>query len=576
MNLRSGLLIAAALFAVASTPANGLPRQPTNRAPDAKWVYLATNLLVDANVASNIAMLTTASKLGYNGVMVADSKFCRWGDVPSHYLANCTRFRDAVRKLGMKFIACVAPIGYSNDLLGNDPNLAEGLPVVDAPFKVLQNGDLVPITQLSIVNGGFERAKGASPAGWDWVDQPGKICVLDHTDPAQGTTSLRMADIGKFDPQSGVARAEQTLHLQPFRYYHISLKCKTKDFDTPSAVQVAVLGATGQSLQNASLPIERTMPWKQIDITFNTLDSSAVNLYLGVWGGKGGAIWWDDVKVEPAGLVNLVRRPGAPFRVVSSDHKTEYAERKDYQGAIDPKMGDAKWPGDYDVWHKGPTMSIPSGSRIHVGDTVLVSYYHTALIYDGQAMICMAEPKTLQLLKWQFNQVHKNLAPDGYMLSHDEIRMTGWDASCVATGETPGQMLAANVKACIEMVRQEDPGKQILAWSDMFDPTHNAQPKGKYYLVKGDGPWSGSWAGLDKDVTIVNWQSDPSRRAASLAHFASLGCPQILAGYYDGPPDAILSWLTDASQVQGVDGVMYTTWVGKYDDLEKFAKAAGW
>jgi len=27
----------------------------------------------------------------------------------------------------------------------------------------------------------------------------------------------------------------------------------------------------------------------------------------------------------------------------------------------------------------------------------------------------------------------------------------------------------------------------------MFDPFHNAKKAGKYYLVKGDGPWFGSW-----------------------------------------------------------------------------------
>ena len=549
--------------------------QATSQPTPARWVYFGTNLLVDANVDSGLAMLTKASKLGYNGAMVADSKFCRWGDLPDRYQANCTRFRDGVRKLGMKFVACVAPIGYSNDILGKDPNLAEGLPVVDAPFLATSDGHLVPADEHPLKNGGFEEAKGDSPAGWDFVDQPGKVCVLDHTNAAEGGTSLRMSDIGKLDPEAGHARAEQTLHLQPFHYYHVSLKVKTKEFDTAATTQILALGASGQALQYVTPPIERTMPWTQIDVTFNTLDNSTVSFYIGVWGGKDGTIWWDDVKIEPAGLVNLVRRVGAPFRVTSNDGATTYTEHKDYDNATDPKMGNHSWVGDFDVWHAGPTLSIPAGSRIHPGDTVKVSYCHTALVYGGQAMICLAEPKTKELLAWQIAQVHKNLAPDGYMLSHDEIRITGWDASCVAAGETPGQMLAANVKACIAMVRKEDPGKQVLVWSDMFDPTHNAQPKGKYYLVKGDGPWSGSWSGLDKNVTIVNWQSNPTTRAASLAHFAKLGCHQILAGYYDGPPDSIVSWMTDASKVKGFDGVMYTTWVGNFGDLAPFAKASG-
>ena len=56
--------------------------------------------------------------------------------------------------------------------------------------------------------------------------------------------------------------------------------------------------------------------------------------------------------------------------------------------------------------------------------------------------------------------------------------------------------------------------------------------------------------------------------------FSSLGCKQILAGYYDGPPDSIKAWLSDGAKVKGIAGVMYTTWVGNYNDLEAFAKAA--
>lgn len=540
----------------------------------ARWVYLATNLLVDKNIEDNLSMLTRARQLGYNGLMVADSKFSRWGEFDGRYEANAARFRAGVRKLGMRFIACIAPIGYSNDLLGKDPNLAEGLPVVNAPFVATSDRKLIPADEQILKNGSFEEAKGAAPAGWDWVDQPGKVCVLDPEDAADGHFSLRMSDIGKLDPDAGHARAEQTLHLQPFRSYHVSVKVKTKAFDTPGATQVLALGETGQALQYVSLPIESTMPWKKIDVTFNTLDNSTVSLYIGVWGGKTGTIWWDDVKVEPAGLVNLVRRPGAPFTVTDANGKA-LVEHQDFDGAVDPKLGNDHWLGDFDSWHVGPTMTIPAGSRIHPGDVVKVSYCQTALVYGGQAMLCMAEPKVQELLRWQIEQVHKNLNPDGYMLSHDEIRMTGWDASCLKSGKTPGQLLADNVRSCIAMVRKEDPGKEILAWSDMFDPTHNAQSKGKYYLVKGDGPWSGAWKGLDKGVTIVNWQSAPGTRRDSLAHFAAIGCHQVLAGYYDGPPDSIVAWLKDANGIDGIDGVMYTTWVNNFNDLGAFAKALG-
>jgi hypothetical protein len=200
-----------------------------------------------------------------------------------------------------------------------------------------------------------------------------------------------------------------------------------------------------------------------------------------------------------------------------------------------------------------------------------LSYCHTAIIYSGQVMCCMAEPKVYKLLKWQAAQVHRNLQPDGYFLSHDEIRVQGWDASCRRTGKTPGEILATNVAQCVKIVRGEDPGKPIYAWSDMFDPQHNAPKTGKYYLVRGDGPWFGSWEGLDKDVVVVNWNSDPAKRAQSLAHFAARGHRQILAGYYDGPVAAIAPWLDDARRAGGLVGAMYTTWQSRFDDLEAFA-----
>jgi hypothetical protein len=142
----------------------------------------------------------------------------------------------------------------------------------------------------------------------------------------------------------------------------------------------------------------------------------------------------------------------------------------------------------------------------------------------------------------------------------------------VKTGKTPGQLLAENVKRCVGIVREQDAGKPIYVWSDMFDPFHNARKTGRYYLVKGDGPWFGSWEGLDEDVIIVNWNSRQDSRTGYLKHFADRGHKQILAGYYDGLVEAIRGWLDDAREVPGVIGVMYTTWQHRYDDLEPFAR----
>jgi hypothetical protein len=153
------------------------------------------------------------------------------------------------------------------------------------------------------------------------------------------------------------------------------------------------------------------------------------------------------------------------------------------------------------------------------------------------------------------------------MMSHDELRVANWCDACQARHLTPGQMLADNVSKCVGIMHDVAPEARLYVWNDMFDPNHNAVP-GPYYLV--NGPFTGSWEGLPKNVTVMNWNSD--KKAKSLQFFAGRGNPQIIAGYYDGPPEKIREWLAAAKALPGsVQGVMYTTWRGDYSQLEKFS-----
>ncbi len=538
-----------------------------------RWIYLQTNLLVDANVERHLKLFERAAKAGYNGVMLADSKFMRWDLLPERYLANVRRTREACRRLGLEVIACVCPIGYSNDLLSRDPNLAEGLPVVDAPF-IARQGRIVPADRsASLANGSFEEHKRHMPSRWGFVDRPGEVSFIDTEVVYDGRCSLRMEEIGARNAPHGNGRASQAVAVEPFRYYHVSAAVKTEEFEAAGNVRIAVIAPGGAVLNHYEPRIERTQDWKRIHITFNSLEAHKVNLYFGVWGGKRGKIWWDDCRLEPGGLVNVVRRAGAPIKATNEDRSIEFVEGKDFTTIEDPKLGRDPFPGEYSVWHDQPEVKIPPGSRIREGQTVLLSYYHTAIIHSGQVMCCMAEPKVDEILRWHVAQVQKHLQPDGFMLSHDEIRVQGWDASCRQSGKSCAQLLAENVARCVTIVRHEAPGKPIFVWSDMFDPHHNAGQSGHYYLVRGQGPWYGSWAGLDREVVIVNWNADPSKRGKSIAHFVGLGHRQILAGYYDGPVGRIVPWLEEAQRAGGLVGVMYTTWKSRYDDLEAFAGA---
>ena len=63
--------------------------------------------------------------------------------------------------------------------------------------------------------------------------------------------------------------------------------------------------------------------------------------------GKEGKLWWDDLRIEEIGLVNVLRRPGCPV-TVRGENGTTYEEGRDYEKIVDPLLLDdlrEKLPG---------------------------------------------------------------------------------------------------------------------------------------------------------------------------------------------------------------------------------------
>jgi hypothetical protein len=181
-------------------------------------------------------------------------------------------------------------------------------------------------------------------------------------------------------------------------------------------------------------------------------------------------------------------------------------------------------------------------------------------------MIALSEPKTLDLLREHAAGVHQAFGANSYFMGHDEIRVLNWDAASQQRGLDAGPLLAENVRACRDILRDLAPAADALVWSDMFDPHHNA--RADYYLVRGD--LAGSWEGLTPDTTIAVWGYDTRRE--SLKWFADRGHPLLIAGYYDSPPEHIRDWLSAVPPGANLRGVMYTTWQSNYADIEAFAR----
>jgi hypothetical protein len=317
--------------------------------------------------------------------------------------------------------------------------------------------------------------------------------------------------------------------------------------------------------------VKQTQDWTTIETTFNTLDNTHVVLALGTYGGGKGKLWVDDLRVEPAGIVNLVRREKLPVKVTSADGKTVYEEGKDLEKVVDPKANMGKWPGYHDMWPaQKPVVKIIEGGRLKEGDEVRLSFYISQMAYGWGVFACPNEPKTMELVKWQVEQIRKHLQPDAYMMAHDEIRHWGWDPSCEHSGKTPAQTMAENVRKSYEIIQATDPGKPVYVWSDMFDPTHNAKKNNRpYYLCKGVDPFHGSWEGLDPKVNIIIWWSGNPKRAEVPAFFANRGHKVLISNNFNNNMPA---WMEEAHRSGNAIGTMFTVWNKDYSQIEAFGK----
>ena len=552
-----------------------------------RWVYLQQNLQVAENLPKIEAILRRAAKSGYNGVVLADYKLNILDRVPDHYFKNAAKFRDLCRELKLEIVPAVAGFGYSSGILAHDPNLAEGLPARDVPFIVKAGKVVLDVDGKNLIPGDFENLKGDAFSGWGFQDEPGQGTFADSTVKHGGKTSLRIENAKGVE---GNRRVSKPIKVRPWSQFHASVWIKTEDFESAGETKMFAMSPAGRVLSHSNLGVKKDQDWTQHHVVFNTLDSTEVRFYIGAWGCRGGKLWMDDATLIEEPFVNLVRRPGCPLVVKSNStephgasrgsnnapktakddsSQTTFIEGRDFAELRDPKLGTSPWAGEFDVYHEPPTLTLLPGSQIKDGQKLRVSYYHAVTIYDNQVPCSLTEPKVFEIVEDQVRRVQKLFEPQTYFLSHDEIRVANWSEPDRASGKTAGQQLADNVRRCAEIVRRINPQAKLCIWSDMFDPHHNAVKD--FYLVNGD--LSGSWEGLPKDTIIMNWNS--GKAAPSLKHFAAQGHSQVLAGYYDAPPERIRNWLdTGKDFPNSLRGAMYTTWRSNFTDLEKFATAA--
>lgn len=535
------------------------------RTPDLRWVYLMTNLQVAKNADYACDLIVRAKRSGYNGLVLSDTKLQRLAQAPDFYFTNARKVIACAKQEGIEIIPCVWPVGYASAMLSHDVNLIEGLPVKEQSF-IVKGGEARPEGEgvELLANGGLEEAKDHQMHGLQFQDGAGQSSFADRVEKKGGVQSVRLENF-KAGNDAGNARLCWRIQVKPFHHY--ILRGWSRREGLRGLCQAIALDSKGRSLIAGEMEGGGDHPWKEFKFSFNSLDNSAVNIYVGVWGGTQGKAWWDEVSVQEAGLLNVIRRPGAPLKVTGSGGRS-LVEGKDFEPVSDPGLGATPWAGEYDLDHGSPSIKVKDGSGLAEGAKLKVSFFHAKTALHGQAALCLSEPKTLAIMEDEARRVVDLFQPRSLFWSHDEIRVGGWCDACQKRGLTPGQILAENLRACTRIQQKLLPGSTAYVWSDMVDPHHNAVAG--YYLT--NGTLVESWRGLPKNTVIVNWNSGKAKE--SLPFFAGLGHKQVLAGYYDGPVESIKGWKAEAVKSGSLKGIMYTTWVGDYSNLERFAAAA--
>lgn len=529
-----------------------------------RWVRVASNLRDDSEVERLRQIVTTASEHGLNGIALS-AGLDQLDQKTPDYFQRLKQVREICAERKIDIIPSFFSAGYGGSVLSHDKNLAAGLPVRDALFVV---GDgkarFVEEPLARLANGSFETYQPDGIEGFAIESKPGEVTV-DSTEAKEGRVSVRFETVS--EPRRQFVRLIQSVAVHPYRCYRIRCWVKAKNigksdpFGSGNFLIEVLGGAEKRPLQYQNPRFSTDGLWQQVSVGFNSWGYDRVEIAPKVRSLAGGRLWLDALEVEEVALVNLLRRPGTPLVIRSDGKGTVYEEGRDYAPVADSEL-------DFRYDHDGPDIQLLPGSRIQNGERLRVSYYHGTAIYSGQTPVCMSEPKLYEIWSQQTRLVHAALAPTKYLLNMDEVRTGGSCEACKKRGLTLGQIAGDCVTRQFDMLRKVNPQAEIFVWSDMLDPSHNANPDRKYYYL-AEGNYAGSWNHVPKELVIVCWYYE--KRVQSLKHFSSLGFRTMAGAYYDADNlDNPNGWLESLRKTRGASGIMYTTWLNKYDLLGPF------
>ena len=546
-------LVAAACFSVPGR--SGEPAGEGAALPPAKieyrWFFCFGHRRSRENVAKIKVLVDTAADHGLNGMVLSSfgpDSISRWPEKDVELLREVA---DHCRKRRIELIPTGFSAGYGGGALGHDRDFAAALPAEIS--LVARGGKAVPVPGPNMLkNGGLEEHRNGRFTGYGFHDAPGKVTFVDTDVKISGKTSIRF-DMAAAN-QHGHGRIMQAVTIRPGRAYRLSCRVRTRDLQPASGFKVMIL-AGRKTLASLDPGLEPTADWRTVKMDFINRKETEVRAYAGAWGGKSGKFWLDDLELrEYADLGDIVRREGTPLELRSAEREAKFVEGKDFKEIRNLRS----------LAH----LTLTPGTSIRDGEKLTLSCYKTPYVthsWGRQISLCMSNPKLYEHWAAEAKKLHEVLGYRKFLLAMDEIRNGGGCRSCRESGKSMAEILGSCVTRQREIFRKIDPGIEVMIWSDMLDPAHNA--RADYYGVVGD--FSGSWKHVPRDVTVMCWYH--RIREKSLAHFAREGFRTCGAAYYDAKDlTNPREWLESLKKTPGARGIMYTSWRKKYELLGAF------
>ena len=572
-------------------------------------------------------LIDQAQRLGLNGMVWR----CGVEDIVSDEDERITflqQVKSYAEDRGIEIIPTFWFVGV-NAFLHQDASLVEGKFIEKAPIKLDggTGGDEV------VGSENFEGNWSGVPDGWSKTDSSANLGEYVERNPGANGGSSVLVTLPKTESSDGIWRVFSELDDG---YYYVTCKVKIGAIQDSDYAELTIRDAVHRE-NSGYADFKRgndnyvENQWGEMASEVVRVTSGKLEIQLSGGGTKGEKIWFDDVKIHSANLNQVflpIPRDGTPVKVYKKTSSGGYEEiPQKTNGKTNWKLPDG-YKESYKFGYDETTdaygfyaeiggkklhnvqLEIPTGSQILRENltTVYVDYYapksnqYAAARYSA----CLSEEKLYDLMAQSAARIQETLQPKTWFIAFDEVTIGATCETCHNSGLTAAQIFGKSVSRQYDIIKNVDSDAEVVVWSDMFDPGHNATEK-PYQDVAGSLKDAAKY--IPNDLIIACWYDSnkpdemsvevvKKHATATLKYFSDLGFRTISSCYYDwskGFSTSVMptsdldfntqGWLSATAALKGGQkdelpgnvGAFYLTWLetGKrdYDYFEPYGAA---